>query len=228
MACLAIACPNNYGCIPLPKHRQPSSPPHHDSVHSLFNCKPTLSQQMNKPAFLLQPLGSALRKKHHAEEACHLHPEAFPQAASQPSSSPNLRRTLELPSCNPTVKPGLPCVRPQFLCVGPCVPRDSTVLKGTPSAVILPQANRPPLQCGPAVMTRHLTTTNTTPTTPFLLLFADAPHRTCLAHGPFRGDELMVALGCRFALDMFAYASARPAHPEPDPLAHDPGYAFWF
>ena len=41
-------------------------------------------------------------------------------------------------------------------------------------------------------------------------------------------DELMVALGCRFALDIFSIAQQDQLHPEPDPLAHDPGYAFWF
>ena len=48
----------------------------------LVQLQTTISEQMNKPVFLLKPLGSALRKSTTAEEACHLHPEAFPQAAS--------------------------------------------------------------------------------------------------------------------------------------------------
>ena len=41
-------------------------------------------------------------------------------------------------------------------------------------------------------------------------------------------DELMVALSCRFALDIFTFAQQDRPFPEPDLLAHDPGSGLWF
>ena len=38
----------------------------------------------------------------------------------------------------------------------------------------------------------------------------------------------MVALSCRFALDIFTVAQQDQPHPEPNPLAHDPGCDLWF
>ena len=69
----------------------------------------------------------------------------------------------------------------------------------------------PTLQCGPVVVTRHLTTTYTTPTAPFC---------SCLPTPRLWAsdvDELMVALVCRFALDIFTIAQQDRPHPEPDP-----------
>ena len=38
----------------------------------------------------------------------------------------------------------------------------------------------------------------------------------------------MVALSCRFALDIFTIAQQDRPHPEPDHLAHGPGCDLWF
>ena len=40
-------------------------------------------------------------------------------------------------------------------------------------------------------------------------------------------DELVVALSCRFALDIFTVAQQYQLPPAPDLSAHDPGHGFW-
>ena len=42
-----------------------------------------------------------------------------------------------------------------------------------------------------------------------------------------RVDELMVALGCRFAVDVFTIAQQDRPLADPDPLPRDPGHALW-
>ena len=51
------------------------------------------------------------------------------------------------------------------------------------------------------------------------LLFADALIAPVLLTGLSDVDELMVALGCRFAVDIFTIAQQDRPHPEPDPLS---------
>ena len=61
-----------------------------------------------------------------------------------------------------------------------------------------------------------------------LLLCADAFIAPALFVGLSYVDELMVALSCRFALEIFTVAQQdRPFH-EPDLLAHDSCGGFWF
>ena len=61
-----------------------------------------------------------------------------------------------------------------------------------------------------------------------LLLFADAFVAPALLANLSEVDELMVALSCRFALDIFTIAQVDRPRPEPDLLAHDPGCDLWF
>ena len=61
-----------------------------------------------------------------------------------------------------------------------------------------------------------------------LLLVADAFTAPALLSHLSELDELMVALSCRFVLDIFTVAQQYRAPPEPDLLAHDPGHDFWF
>ena len=49
----------------------------------LAQLQTTLSQQMNKPTFLLKPLGAALRLKKHSKETSLHHPKKHPQAILQ-------------------------------------------------------------------------------------------------------------------------------------------------
>ena len=57
---------------------------------------------------------------------------------------------------------------------------------------------------------------------------ADAYIAPVLLAGLSDVDELMVALGCRFALDIFTTAQQDRPLLDPSPLAHDPGFAIWF
>ena len=61
-----------------------------------------------------------------------------------------------------------------------------------------------------------------------LLLIADALIAPVLLAGLSDVDELMVALGCMFALDFLSVAQQERPPSEPDLLAHDPGHALWF
>ena len=61
----------------------------------------------------------------------------------------------------------------------------------------------------------------------FLLLCADALVAPVLLSGLTDVDELMVALGCRFALDILTVAQQDWPPPVPVTLAHDPGHALW-
>ena len=86
----------------------------------------------------------------------------------------------------------------------------------------------PALPCGLAVTTLLPMTTSTTPAMlsySWLLTPTIAP---ALLAGLSEVDELMIALGCRFALDIFTIAQQDPPPPVPGPLPHDPGFAHWF
>ena len=61
-----------------------------------------------------------------------------------------------------------------------------------------------------------------------LLLFADSFVAPALLEDFSEVDELMVALSCRFALDIFNIAQQDWSRPEPDLLAHDSGCDLWF
>ena len=61
----------------------------------------------------------------------------------------------------------------------------------------------------------------------FLVLRADALVAPVLLSGFTDVDELMVALGCRFALDVFTSALQDRPLADPDPPPHDPGHALW-
>ena len=54
------------------------------------------------------------------------------------------------------------------------------------------------------------------------LLFADADTAPVLLSGLSDVDELVVALGCRFAWDVFTAAQKDRPPPVPTPLARDP------
>ena len=61
-----------------------------------------------------------------------------------------------------------------------------------------------------------------------LLLYADVDIAPALLAGLSEVDELMIALGCRFALNIFTIAQQDRPPPVPVPLPHDPGFAHWF
>ena len=60
------------------------------------------------------------------------------------------------------------------------------------------------------------------------LLFADAFIAAALLAGLSEVDELKMALGCRFALDIFTVAQQDRPSPDPVPLPLDPGLEAWF
>ena len=61
-----------------------------------------------------------------------------------------------------------------------------------------------------------------------LLFVADANIASALLAGLSDVEELMVALGCRFAFDIFTIAQQDRLLPDPAPLPHHPGFALWF
>ena len=61
----------------------------------------------------------------------------------------------------------------------------------------------------------------------FLLLCADAPIAPVLLAGLTDVDELMVVLGCRFALDVFTVAQQDYAPAHQDSLNCGSGPTFW-
>ena len=129
---LAIGCPNNYGCHPIPRHRQPfhlrtKSPCSACSIanNTLATTKlPTSSSHLAQPS-AKAPLSRSLSPPSRAS----LHPPW-----TEPSSSSNLRWTLELTSRNPTVKPTtlrtafFVCQWPKDLCCRILQPLTSQVL----------------------------------------------------------------------------------------------------
>ena len=75
--------------------------------------------------------------------------------------------------------------------------------------------------CGPAATSpsdddEHNTDSN------FLLLFADVGITPTLLEGLTEVDVLHIALGCRFALDIFTISQRHSRTPDPEPLSHDP------
>ena len=76
--------------------------------------------------------------------------------------------------------------------------------------------------CGPAVTSpqsdddEHNTDSN------FLLLFADVDITPTLLEGLTEADVLHIALGCRFALDIFTISQRHSPTPDHEPLPHDP------
>ena len=59
----------------------------------------------------------------------------------------------------------------------------------------------------------------------FLLLFADVDITPTLLEGLTEVDVLHIALGCRFALDIFTISQQHSPTPEHEPLPHDPEFA---
>ena len=56
----------------------------------------------------------------------------------------------------------------------------------------------------------------------FLLLFADVGITPTLLEGLTEVDVLHIALGCRFALDIFTISQQYSPTPDHEPLPHDP------
>ena len=56
----------------------------------------------------------------------------------------------------------------------------------------------------------------------FLLLFADVGIMPTLLEGLTEVDVLHIALGCRFALDIFTISQRHFPTPDHEPLPHDP------
>ena len=56
----------------------------------------------------------------------------------------------------------------------------------------------------------------------FLLLFADVDITPTLLEGLTEVDVLHIALGCRFALDIFTISLRHSPTPDHEPLPHDP------
>ena len=82
----------------------------------------------------------------------------------------------------------------------------------------------PALQCGPAAPTPRLMTMSTTLATHCCCCLPMPAPRALLSHLS-ELEELMVALSCRFALDIFTVAQQYQP-PAPDLPAHDPGHDF--
>ena len=61
--------------------------------------------------------------------------------------------------------------------------------------------------------------------TTFSSLFADIAITPTLLVGLSEIDVLHVALGCRFALDIFTISQQHSPTPDPEPLPHDPEFA---
>ena len=59
----------------------------------------------------------------------------------------------------------------------------------------------------------------------FLLLFADISITPILLEGLSEIDVLHIALGCRFALDIFTISQQFSPTPDHEPLPHDPEFA---
>ena len=59
----------------------------------------------------------------------------------------------------------------------------------------------------------------------FLLLFADVDITPTLLEGLTEVDVLHIALGCRFALDIFTISQQPSSTPNHEPLPHDPEFA---
>ena len=76
--------------------------------------------------------------------------------------------------------------------------------------------------CGLAATSPRPTMTSTTLTAIFLLLFADVANMPTLLEGLTEVDVLHIALGCRFALDMFTISQRHFPTPDHEPLPHDP------
>ena len=76
--------------------------------------------------------------------------------------------------------------------------------------------------CGPAVTSPRPTMTSTTSDSNFLLLFADVDITPTLLEGLTEVDVLHIALGCRFALDIFTISQRHSPTPDHEPLPHDP------
>ena len=78
--------------------------------------------------------------------------------------------------------------------------------------------------CGPAVTSPPLTMMSTTQTT-ISFLFADVDITPTLLEGLNEVDVLHIALGCRFALDIFTISQRHSPTPDHEPLPHDPELA---
>ena len=59
----------------------------------------------------------------------------------------------------------------------------------------------------------------------FLLLFADIAVTPILLEGLTEVDVLHIALGCRFAPDIFTVSQQLSPTPDPEPLPYDPEFA---
>ena len=59
----------------------------------------------------------------------------------------------------------------------------------------------------------------------FLLLFADVGITHTLLEGLTEVGVLHIALGCRFALDIFTISQQHSPSPDHEPLPHDPEFA---
>ena len=76
--------------------------------------------------------------------------------------------------------------------------------------------------CDPAVTSPRPTMTSTTLIAILLLLFADVGITPILLEGLTEVDVLHIALGCRFALDIFTISQRHSPTPVHEPLPHDP------
>ena len=75
--------------------------------------------------------------------------------------------------------------------------------------------------CGPAATSLRLTMTRTT-LTAISFFFADVGITPTLLEGLTEVDVLHIALGCRFALDIFTISQQHSPTPDHEPLPHHP------
>ena len=108
----------------------------------------------------------------------------------------------------------------QFSFDAPVLLGASTVLLGSHTAFSVSSLPQP---CHVALTSsdddEHNTDNN------FLLLFADVGITPTLLEGLTEVDVLHIALGCRFALDIFKISQPHSPTPDHEPLPHDPGFA---
>ena len=96
----------------------------------------------------------------------------------------------------------------------------STVPPGTHTAFFSLKAAAA-VPCGPAVTSPRPTMTITT-LAAISFLFADVGITPTLLGGLTEVDVLHIALGCRFALDIFTISQQYSPTPDHEPLPHDP------
>ena len=109
-----------------------------------------------------------------------------------------------------------------FLLCTPCITNASTDSPGTHTVCFQSRKSATAVPCGPAVTSPRPTMNERNNDSNFLLLFADVDVTPTLLEGLTDVDVLHMALGCRFALDIFTNSQQHSPTPDHEPLPHDP------